>query len=149
MKIVVCVRQGLDGEISPFDACAYEEALKIPGAEVILLSMGPASVKPFLENLTRLGASGGVLLCDGVFAGADTLATAYALGKAIQKIEPDFIFCGRQTMIGDTAQTPAMLAEGLGFAMIANVMEIQSISAGRTCCVTRDGETVDPAEFLN
>ena len=143
MKIVVCVRQGLDGEISPFDACAYEEALKIPGAEVILLSMGPASVKPFLENLTRLGASGGVLLCDGVFAGADTLATAYALGKAIQKIEPDFIFCGRQTMIGDTAQTPAMLAEGLGFAMIANVMEIQSISAGRTCCVTRDGEMVE------
>ena len=29
MKIVVCIRQGLDGEINPFDACAYEEALKI------------------------------------------------------------------------------------------------------------------------
>ena len=29
MKILVCVRQGLDGEISPFDACAYEAALRV------------------------------------------------------------------------------------------------------------------------
>ena len=40
MKIVVCVRLGTDGEIGPFDACAYEAALRIPEAEVILLSMG-------------------------------------------------------------------------------------------------------------
>ncbi len=142
MRIVVCVRQGLDGEIGPFDACAYEEALKIPDAEVILLSMGPANVKGFLENLTRLGASGGVLLCDPAFAGADTLATAYALGKAIERIEPDFIFCGRQTMIGDTAQVPPMLAEGLGLGMIANVMEIREILPGKICCITRDGAEV-------
>ena len=40
MKILVCVRQGLDGEINPFDACAYEEALRIKDAEVVIISMG-------------------------------------------------------------------------------------------------------------
>ena len=49
MKIVVCIRQGLDGEINPFDACAYEEALKI-GGEITLLSMGPLTAKDFLKS---------------------------------------------------------------------------------------------------
>ena len=52
MRILVCIRQGLDGEINPFDACAYEEALKIKNAEVILISMGPEKTKDFLLNLT-------------------------------------------------------------------------------------------------
>ncbi|MBQ1244890.1 MAG: hypothetical protein IIX94_04015, partial [Clostridia bacterium] len=54
MKILVCIRQGLDGDISPFDACAYEEALKIKGAEVTLVSMAPPKAKDFLLRLTRL-----------------------------------------------------------------------------------------------
>ena len=62
MKILVCIRQGLDGEINPFDACAYEEALRVKGAEVILISMGPPSAEDFLLRLTRLGASKAVLL---------------------------------------------------------------------------------------
>ena len=76
MKVVVCVRQGLDGELSPFDASAYEAALRLPDAEVTLLSMGPASAKDFLLRLTRLGAKQAILLRDKVFAGTDTLATA-------------------------------------------------------------------------
>ena len=83
MKIVVCIRQGLDGEIGQFDACAYEAALRVEGAEITLLSMGAMPTKEFLERLTRLGASRAVLLCDKAFAGADTLATAYALSRAI------------------------------------------------------------------
>ena len=45
MNILVCVRIGPDGEISPFDACAYELALRQNNARVELLSMGVASVK--------------------------------------------------------------------------------------------------------
>ena len=68
MKILVCIRQGLDGEINPFDACAYEEALKTDGAEVILISMGPMTAKDFLLRLTRLGAKKAILLSDRAFA---------------------------------------------------------------------------------
>lgn len=137
MKIVVCIRRGLDGEISPFDAAAYETALCIEGAEVTLLSMAPPSAKEFLHALTRLGAARAVLLSDAAFAGADTLATAYALSLAIKKLSPDLVLCGRQTMVGDTAQTGAMLAALAGYALVSNVMTL-SVSDTAVCCETRN-----------
>ena len=138
MRIVVCVRQGLDGEINPFDACAYEEALRIEGAEVTLLSMGPTTAKDLLLNLTRLGAKKAILLCDRAFAGADTLATAYALSMAIKKIQPDLVLCGRQTLVGDTAQTGAMLSVLAELSLVTNVMKIAEIDGEAVLCDTRD-----------
>jgi len=137
MKILVCVRQGLDGEINPFDACAYEEALRIKDAEVIIISMGPLAVKDFFLNLTRLGAKKAILLSDKAFAGADTIATAYTLSLAVKKIKPDLIFCGRQTLVGDTAQTGPMLSEMAETNLITNVMSIDKIDDSITC-TTRD-----------
>ncbi|MBO5211456.1 MAG: FAD-binding protein [Clostridia bacterium] len=137
MKIVVCIRQGLDGEINPFDACAYEEALKI-GGEITILSMGPLTAKDFLLKLTRLGAKKAILLSDRAFAGADTLATAYTLSLAIKKLNPDYVFCGRQTLIGDTAQTGPMLSVYANMGLITNVMGIASINETQITCRTRD-----------
>ncbi len=139
MKIVVCVRQGLDGELSPFDACAYEAALEIKGAEITLLSMGPARVKDFLLQLTRLGAERAILLSDKAFAGADTLATAYALSLAIKKLGPDLVFCGRQTLVGDTAQTGPMLSALVDMGLITNVMHIDEITDKITCTTRAEG----------
>lgn len=137
MKITVCIRQGLDGEINPFDAYAYEAALEMDGAEITLLSMGPPSAGAFLQSLTRLGAERAVLLSDPAFAGADTLATAYTLSLAIKRLSPDLILCGRQTLVGDTAQTGVMLAEMTGYTPIPNVMSIDRIDADEIVCTTR------------
>ncbi len=137
MKILVCIRQGLDGEINPFDASAFEEALRIKGSEVTLLSMGPLTAKDFLLRLTRLGAKKAILLSDKAFAGADTLATAYTLSLAVGKINPDLIFCGRQTLVGDTAQTGPMLSVLSNRNLITNVMSIDEIGQNITC-TTRD-----------
>ncbi len=138
MKILVCVRQGADGAINPFDACAYEAALRVADAEVILLSMGPASAEDFLLDLTRRGAGEAYLLTDPAFAGADTLATAYTLSLAVKKIAPDYVFCGRQTLIGDTAQTGPMLSVFADRSLITNVMEIRSITSEGVVCSTRE-----------
>ena len=140
MKIVVCIRQGLDGEINPFDACAYESALQITGAEITLLSMGPQSAQDFLLRLTRLGAQKAILLSDKAFAGADTLATAYTLSLAIKKISPDLVLCGRQTLVGDTAQTAPMLATLACYGLITNVMQIRAIDTAVTCTTRTEGE---------
>lgn len=140
MKILVCIRQGLDGEINPFDACAYEEALRVKGAEVTIISMGPPTSKDFLLRLTRLGAKKAVLLSDKAFAGADTLATAYTLSLAVKKLNPDIIFCGRQTLVGDTAQTGPMLSVYAKTSLITNVMSIDEIGDTVTC-TTRDNGT--------
>ncbi len=140
MRIIVCVRQGLDGEISPFDACAYEAALQQKNAEIILLSMGPASVEDFLVRLTRLGASKAVLLTDKKFAGADTLATAYTLSMAIKKLEPDLVFCGRQTLVGDTGQVGPMIASMLSFGLITNAMTVSADAQAVRCTTRSEGE---------
>lgn len=144
MRVVVCVKQTADGEWNPFDACAYEAALRIPGAEVILLSMGPEKTKGALSDLTRLGAKQAYLLCDGAFAGADTLATAYTLSLAVKKLAPELIICGRQTIDGDTGQTGPSLARLAGYALVTNVLEMKGLDGSLTC-LTRDRalQTVD------
>ena len=138
MRILVCIRFGLDGELNPFDACAYEAALQIEGAEITLLSMGPRSAESSLHALTRLGAKRAILLSDSAFAGADTLATAYALARAVERISPALILCGRQTLVGDTAQTGPMLATLAGYSLITNVMRIDGIDSTTVRCQTRD-----------
>ncbi len=140
MKIVVCVKQTVAGELNPFDACAYETALRMQGAEVILLSMGPEKTKDMLLSLTRLGAEKAYLLCDKAFAGADTLATAYTLSLAVKKLAPDLVICGRQTVDGDTGQTgPALSVMGNLF-LITNVMEILKFDGQITCRTRSMGE---------
>lgn len=140
MKVVVCVKQTVQGDINPFDACAYEAALQMPDAEVILLSMGPEKTKEFLLNLTRLGAKKAYLLCDRAFAGADTLATSYALSLAVKKLAPDLVICGRQTIDGDTGQTGPSLSIQTGFSLITNVMKIMSVDGSITCQTRTLGE---------
>lgn len=139
MRIVVCVKPSANGEIGPFEAAAYEAALRISGAEVTLLSMAPASAGDVLLRLTRLGAKEAVLLSDKAFAGADTLATGYTLSLAIKKLSPDLIFCGRQTLEGDTAQVGIGLATRLGIPCLARVMEIRTVDDRTVICKNRDG----------
>ncbi len=143
MRIAVCVRQGLDGELNPFDASAYEIALSESGAEVILVSMGVPKTADLLLHLTRLGASRAVLLSDPLFAGSDTLATAYVLSRAMEKLKPDRILCGRKTLIGDTGQVPPMLAEMAGYEFLPDVLTVADGNA-----VTREGNRNIPPRAL-
>ncbi len=141
MKIVVCVRRLQSGELNPFDACAYEAALKIRNSEVILLSMGPMSCKDFLHELTRLGAKKAILLSDNSFAGADTLATSYTLNLALKKLSPDLVICGRQTVDGDTGQVGPELATMAHYSLVTNIMKIEQ-DGERLTCKNRLGEIV-------
>lgn len=117
MKILCCVKVLPSGELNPFDAAAYEAALRVEGAEVMLLSMGRENTRDLLYKLTRLGAKRAILLTDPGFAGADSLATAYALSEAVKKLSPDLILCGRQSIDGDTAQVGPEMAEMLSLPL--------------------------------
>ena len=145
MNVVVCIRQSADGEINPFDASAYETALRIKGAEVTILSMGPEKTAAFLENLTRLGAKEAVLLTDKAFAGADTLATSYTLSLAINRLKPDLIICGRQSVDGDTGQVGPSLSVNTGYKLLTNIMSVVSCDE-KIVGLNRAGKTVS-ADF--
>ena len=72
------------------------------------------------------GADNGYLLTDRAFAGADTLATSYALATAIRKIgDCDIIIGGRQAIDGDTAQVGPQIACELGIPQITYARDIK------------------------
>ncbi len=138
MKIFVCVKI-VDGDLNPFDACALEAALCVENAEVSVVSMCPPSAAEKLRALTRLGVKNVYLLSDKAFAGSDTLATSYILSEFLKKHQFDLVFCGRQTIDGDTAQVGPCLATILNLGLITNVLSIDEIGA-EISCKTRLGD---------
>ncbi|GAJ03958.1 unnamed protein product, partial [marine sediment metagenome] len=128
------VRQGIENIVNPFDTYALEEGVRIKeryGGKVIAISMGPPQAEEVLREAISTGADEAILLSDGAFAGADTLATAYTLAKAIERIQQcDLIICGRQTVDGDTGQVGPELAEMLGIPFVAYVSKIEEVSNG-------------------
>ena len=138
MKIIVCVKI-VEGAINPFDECALEAALSVDNADVTVISMCPPSSKTALLPITRLGVKRVILLSDACFTGSDTYVTAYILSEAIKKLEYDMIFCGRQTIDGETAQVGAELSAMLGISLITNVMEVNEVYESGVQCTTRIG----------
>lgn len=142
------IREGVESIINPFDTYAVEEGLRIrerAGGKVTVLSMGIPSVAELLKDTIGLGADDAVLLSDRAFAGADTLATAYALSMGVRKIGgADLIICGKQATDGDTAQVGPSLAEKLGYPHTTYVRKIEEIKEGYIRCqrMTEDGYEV-------
>jgi electron transfer flavoprotein beta subunit len=127
-------RAALPAVFNPEDLNALEEALKLKdrhGARVTVVTMGPpAAVQVLRESLHR-GADEVILLTDKAFAGADTLATSYALSLAVRKLgSADLVLCGRQAIDGDTAQVGPQTAEKLGYPQITCVSRIDELVAG-------------------
>ena len=119
-KIVVLLKY-YKGELNPFDGCALECALESGATQIIAVSMSPLSNKGAMQTLTRLGVKC-LLISDPIYAGSDTQATSYVLSQALKKLNPDLVFCGRQSVDGDTAQVPPMLAKRLGYAVRTRAM---------------------------
>ncbi|MDR1887735.1 MAG: electron transfer flavoprotein subunit beta/FixA family protein [Prevotellaceae bacterium] len=123
-------RAALPAIFNPEDLHALELALRLkdgnPGTTVELLTMGPGRAAGIIREGLFRGADGGVLLTDRKFAGADTLATSYALACAIKKMKPDLIIAGRQAIDGDTAQVGPQVAEKLGLPQITYAEEVLS-----------------------
>ena len=122
-------REGVPSIINPEDKNALEAALalrKIHGGKITVLSMGPPQAEKALREAMSMGADEAILLTDKDFAGADTLATSYALSCAIKKIANyDLIISGRQAIDGDTAQTGPQIAEFLKIPQITYVCGLE------------------------
>ncbi|GHV01701.1 electron transfer flavoprotein subunit beta [Bacteroidia bacterium] len=124
-------RAALPAIFNPEDLNALEQALVIkdtlPGSTVHILTMGPPRAADIIRDAMFRGADGGILLTDRKFAGADTLATSYALSRALLKIKPDIIVAGRQAIDGDTAQVGPQVAEKLGWPQVTYAECIETI----------------------
>ena len=142
------MRQGVPAIVNPYDLFALEEALRLKdqfGGRVTMLCMGPPQAEDALRKCISFGATDAVLVTDRSFAGADTLATSYALAAAIRKIGQeqavDLVFTGKQTIDGDTAQVGPGIAKRLGLNLLTYVSKINAVDLdGRTLTVERRAE---------
>lgn len=157
------VRDGRESVVNPFDAAALEVALAIKderaatgeGCRVSVLSMGIPATEALLRDGIARGASDALLLSDRAFAGADTLATSYALSCGIRELGsasmsdaaasgalehgeaapgpslPDLILCGKMAVDGDTAQIGSELAGLFDMPCVTDVRELVAIERGR------------------
>jgi electron transfer flavoprotein beta subunit len=127
------MRQGVPTIINPYDLFSLEEALRLRdqhGGHVTCVTMGPPMAESALRKCLTYGADRAVLLTDRFFAGADTLATTYALAHLITKVSehwgaPDLVFCGKQTIDGDTAQVGPGIAKRLNLLQLTYVQKIE------------------------
>lgn len=150
MEIIVCIKQvpgttqvdideetgvlkrdGVASKMNPYDLYAIETAVQLRenhGGSIHALSMGPPQAESIIREAYMMGADKGTLLSDRRFAGADVLATAYALSQGIKKIgKSDLIICGKMTTDGDTAQVGPEIAEFLDIPHVTNVLRILEI----------------------
>jgi electron transfer flavoprotein beta subunit len=125
-------RQALPAVVNPDDLFALEMALGVKdryGGEITVISMGPPSAVEVLRDALSRGADHAVLLSDRKFAGSDTLATSHVLERAVRKTgDFDLIFCGRQAIDGDTAQTGPQVAEKLKIPQVTFAESIEELN---------------------
>ncbi len=130
------VRQGVPAIVNYYDLHGLEEALRFKdemGAEVTVVSMGPPSADKALKQCISMGADRAVLVSDRAFAGADTLATSYVVGITVQKVAEEFgpvdvVFCGKQTLDGDTGQVGPGVACRLDYEQLTYVEKVVELS---------------------
>jgi electron transfer flavoprotein beta subunit len=125
------MRQGVPAIVNPYDLFSLEEALRLKdrfGGKVTALSMGPPQAEDALRKCISYGADDAVLVTDRAFAGADTLATSYALASAVRQLAReqavDIVFTGKQTIDGDTAQVGPGIAKRMGLQLLTYVSRI-------------------------
>lgn len=149
------IRQGVPSIVNFYDMHGLEEALRLKdqfGARVTVITMGPPPAEKALKECISLGADEAALVTDRAFAGADTLATSYVLAQAIAKAAQmwgsvDIVFCGKQTIDGDTGQTGPGIACRLDLEQLTYVNKIVRTDVeSRRLCVQRQLE--DGAEIV-
>ena len=146
MKIAVCVKQipegnrridpetkrldrSGEGALNPFDAHAVEEALRLKDVsgdgEVVLVSMGPAKAQDALRKALAMGTDRAVLVSDDTAAGADLVATSYALAKALERESADLILFGQQAGDSDGAVLGGAVADRLRLPLVSQAAEVR------------------------
>ena len=133
-KTGVLQREGVESKLNPYDLFALETALRLreeAGGTVTAITMGPPQAQAAIRETFWMGADEGYVLAGRRLAGADVLATSYALSQGIAAIGAfDVILCGKQTTDGDTAQVGPALAEHLGLPHAAWVSRLERAEGG-------------------
>jgi electron transfer flavoprotein beta subunit len=140
--------QGIKFVMNPYDEYAVEEALLIKeklkdDTTVTVISLGPDRVVESLRTALAMGADDAVHVSDPAFEGGDSMANARVLAAVLKPMAPDLIFCGKQGIDYDAAQTPAAVAEHLDIPQSLVTIEFELSEDKRTATAKRRVEGGD------
>ena len=115
--------------LNPEDLHALEAGLTLASQKqgsVTVLSMGPERCEAVLREGIGMGATTAVRVTDDSFVGSDTLMTADVLKAAINHLGKfDAIFCGANSIDGNTSQIAGKLGAMLNIATLTNASSIE------------------------
>jgi electron transfer flavoprotein beta subunit len=148
MKIIVCVKQihliyartGMDPAtcfiseedrinlVNPYDEVAVEEAIRIKeklgDGEVILMTLGDLIAKRSLKRCLAMGADRLIQINDPSFRQLDPWGSSVILARAIARLEPDLILCGKEALDENGGQVGAYVADLLGLPHVSCVVKL-------------------------
>ena len=148
MKIAVLVKRvpdtaavlkiGADGKsvdagntkcvMSPYDEHALEAALQVKeanGAEVIVVSVGPAEAKETIRSALAMGADSGMLVAIEDPGALGSKGVATVLAAVLRAVSADIIFAGKQAVDDDASQVSERVAEMLGLPHVSAVTRFE------------------------
>ena len=162
MNTVICVKQVPDTEtkikvkdgqvdhtetkyvVNPYDEYALEEGLRIKErleeGKLTLITIGPERAKDALKSGLAVGADEAIHLVDEAFEGSDPYSTALILSKALEKIDYDIVFCGKQGVDEDHAQVGIILAELLDVPHVSVVTKLEIAEDRKSIVAHREVE---------
>lgn len=136
---------------NPDDLHALQLALDLKrstGAEVVAVSMGPASAGNVLHEALQRGADRAILLSSVAFAGSDTWCTSLVLASAVRKIGAyDILFFGRMAIDGDTAQVGPEVAGQLDIPQVTHLASIDGLAPEYLRLTKRSGSVLQQMEI--
>jgi electron transfer flavoprotein beta subunit len=112
--------------INPYDEFAVEEALKTKekfGGEVTAISLGADQNKETIRKALAMGADKGILLKSE--KEMDSVNVAKTLAEELKNLNPEIIFCGKQSVDFDDSVVPQMLSEFLGFNCVTVAVNLK------------------------
>ena len=148
MKIAVCIKQihyiyartGRDPKthfiskedrvdiVNPYDELAVEEAIRIKenlgDGEVIMVTLGDLIAEKSLKRCLAMGADRLIQINDPSFGQLDPWGSSVVLARAIERLEPDLIFCGKEALDENGGQVGAYIADLLNLPYVSCVVKL-------------------------
>jgi electron transfer flavoprotein beta subunit len=113
--------------MNPFDEIAVEEALRLRErghqAEIVAVSMGPATCQETIRTALAMGADRGIHVKTD--AEIQPLAAAKILAAIVKTESPDLAILGKQAIDDDSNQTGQMLAGLLGWSQGTFISKVE------------------------
>ncbi|MCF7914673.1 MAG: hypothetical protein K9L66_05865 [Spirochaetaceae bacterium] len=122
------IREKIRMILNPDDACALACALQVkagrPDCSIEVVTMGPESVRPHMEDLLRLDTDRGTIISDPAYRGSDTYVTSRILARYLSTQQFDVLFTGSHALDGDTSHVPAQIGEELGLEQMSGITAV-------------------------